>query len=180
MLQAQGIAYPAIIVKDVQASLDFYGRLGLHLVAVEPNRDDAESVVATLAVGDDSFLHLVGPAHPGVNIAQGVLGVGAMQYLALRVAASTMREAFDAMSRAGVAGSEVIERGYERLVFLEDPDGVLVTLVAWATEPPDGMPRTRVLARAAAIRDAEGAPFIEDAHVREAIGEIEAERGASE
>ncbi|MGE3855432.1 MAG: VOC family protein [Dehalococcoidia bacterium] len=173
MLQAQGVAYPAIIVKDMQASLEFYTRLGLRVICLEPNRDDEESVVATLAVGDgDSFLQLVGPTHPGVNIAAGALGVGSMQYLALRVPAQQMREMFDAMSRAGVAGSEVIERGYERLVFLEDPNGVLVTLVAWATEPPEGMPRSRVLAHAATIRESEGAPFIEDAHVRQAIAEL--------
>ena len=29
MLQAEGVAYPAIIVKDMQASLEFYARLGL-------------------------------------------------------------------------------------------------------------------------------------------------------
>jgi len=173
MLQAEGVAYPAIIVKDMQASLEFYARLGLRVLYLEPNRDDEESVVATLAVGDgDSFLQLVGPTHAGVNIAAGALGVGSMQYLALRVGAAQMRDMFDAMSRAGVAGSEVIERGYERLVFLEDPSGVLVTLVAWATDPPAGMSRSRVLEHAATIREALGAPFVEDAHVRQAIAEL--------
>ncbi len=176
MPQTLGVAYPAIIVKDMQESLDFYGRLGMRLLYMEPNRDDAESVVAMLASGDDStFLQLVGPTHAGVQIAQAVLGVGSMQYLALHVSLEQMRGMFDELSRSGVQGSEEITRGYERLVFLEDPNGVLVVLVAWDTEPPHGMSRAEVLAGAALIRDAAGVPFVEDAHVRQAIEEL---RGA--
>ena len=175
MPQTLGVAYPAIIVQNMQASIAFYARLGMRLLYREPNRDDAESVVALLAAGDDStFLQLVGPTHPGVNIAQASPGVGSMQLLALHVSRAQIASMFDELSRAGLAGSEVIERGYERLVFLEDPNGVLVTLVAWATEPPPGVSRAEVLARAAVVRDASGAAFVEDAHVRQAIAEIEA------
>ena len=175
MVQTLGVAYPAIIVKDMQESLDFYQRLGVSLLYVEPNRDDAESVVALLAAGDGStFLQLVGPTHPGVNIAEATPGVGSMQYLALHVSREQMRGMFHEMSSAGVHGSEEIVRGYERLVFVEDPNGVLITLVAWETEPPPGMTRAEVLARAAQIRDAAGAPFVEDAHVRQAIAELQA------
>ena len=176
MLQALGVAYPAVIVRDMQVSLEFYARLGLRLLFVEPNRDDAESIVATLTAGDGStFLQLVGPTHPGVNISEAKLGVGSMQYLALHVSRAQMGDLFHEMSLAGVQGSEVIERGYERLAFLEDPNGVLVTLVAWESEPPEGMSRARVLARAAEIREQSGATFIEDAHVAQAIAELSAE-----
>ena len=179
MLQTLGVAYPAIIVKDMQASLDFYGRLGLVLLYVEPNRDDAESVVALLSVGDGAgdgatFLQLVGPTHPGVTIAEATPGVGSMQYLAFRVSREQMRGMFHELSSAGVHGSEEIARGYERLVFLEDPNGVLITLVAWETEPPPGMSRATVLTRAAQIREAAGATYIEDAHVQQALAELQA------
>ena len=71
MLQTLGVAYPAIIVKNMEDSLQFYQRLGLRPLFVEPNRDDAESIVALLATGDGStFLQLVGPTHAGVNIAE--------------------------------------------------------------------------------------------------------------
>jgi len=174
MLQTQGVAYAAIIVKNMQESLDFYQRLGLRLLYMEPNRDDPESVVAVLAAGEDgSFLQLVGPTHAGVKIADASLGVGSMQYLALQVSREQMQGMFHEMSRSGVHGSEEIVRGYERMVFLEDPNGVLVTLVAWETEPPAGMPRAAVLARAGQVRDAAGAPFVEDAHVRQAIAELQ-------
>ena len=173
MVETQGVAYAAIIVKDMQESLDFYQRLGLRLLYLEPNRDDPESVVAVLAAGEGtSMLQLVGPTHAGVKIADATLGVGSMQYLALQVSREQMLGMFHELSRSGVHGSEEITRGYERMVFLEDPNGVLVTLVAWETEPPPEMPRAVVLERAGRIRDAEGAPFIEDAHVRQAIAEL--------
>jgi catechol 2,3-dioxygenase-like lactoylglutathione lyase family enzyme len=174
MLQTQGVAYAAIIVKDMQGSLDFYQRLGLRLLYLEPNRDDPESVVAVLGADGGAMLQLVGPTHAGVNIAEATLGVGSMQYVAMQVTRAQMQGMFHEMSRAGVHGSEEILRGYERMVFLEDPNGVLVTLVAWETEPPPGLPRAAVLERAGQIRDAAGAPFVEDEHVRRAIAELQA------
>ena len=175
MLQVLGVAYPAIIVKNMQESMEFYQRLGLLPLYMEPNRDDPESFCALMYCGgNDSFIMLVGPAEGArVAIAEAQPGVGSMQDLSLNVDRETMTKMWDEMSRAGVAGSEEIVRGYERLVFLEDPNGVLVTLVAWAVEPPPGMPRAAVLARATEIRDAEGAPFVEESHLRAAIASFQ-------
>lgn len=175
MLQAHGVGYPAIIVKDVEDSIRFYQRLGLMPLFVEPNRDDPESVVAVLyAGGNDTFLQLVGPIRPGaVKIADHSPGVGSMQYLSFNVSLESMRSMWDEMSRAGVQGSEEIRRGYERLVFLEDPNGVLITLTAWGVEPPAGMPRALVLQRAASIREREQAQFIEDSHIERAIAALQ-------
>lgn len=175
MLQAEGLGYPAIIVRDMQDSVRFYERLGLHPLYVEPNRDDPESIVAMLYCGGngDTFLQLVGPAKPGsVKIAEASPGIGSMQYLSFNVSLATMEQMWNEMSRAGVQGSEQITRGYERLVFLEDPNGVLITLTAWNVEPPPGMPRALVLQRAAMIRERQGAQFVEDAHIREAIEDV--------
>ncbi|MSQ29402.1 MAG: VOC family protein [Dehalococcoidia bacterium] len=174
MLQAQGVGYTAIIVHSLRDSVEFYQRLGLKLVYVEPNRDDLESLCALMyAGGNDSFIMLVGPAEGAqVVIAEAQPGVGSMQYLSFIVSHDTMSEIWHEMSNAGVSGSEEIIRGYERLVFLQDPNGVLVTLTAWSTEPPLEMPRALVLVRAAAIREREGAAFIEDSHIQQAIAEL--------
>lgn len=176
MLQAMGIGYPAIIVRDMEDSIRFYERLGLKPLYVEQNRDDPESIVAMLYCGgNDTFLQLVGPMKPGaVNIAQASPGVGSMQYLSFVVTLEQMREMWHEMSNAGVQGSEEIKRGFERLVFLEDPNGVLITLTAWGHEPPPGMPRALVLQRAAMLRDQAGAPFVEDEHVQQAIRDVDA------
>lgn len=173
-MQTSGLGYAAVIVKSVEESLEFYRKLGLQLVYVEPNRDDRESVQALLAAGNDTFLLLIGPVNPGIKLAEATLGAGSMQYLTFRVSGEQMDQMFHHMSNAGLHGSEQIVRGYERLVFLEDPNGTLVLLTAWLTEPPRGFDRARILQRAAAFREAEGSPFIEDAHVRRAIGELQA------
>ena len=171
-MELRGLGYPAIICKDMQQSLEFYTKLGLRHLYSEPNRDDAESVQALLHAGGDAYLLLVGPTHQGVNIADASLGVGSMQYLTLQVSGAVMDQTYFVLSSAGVHGSEEIRRGYERLVFLEDPNGVLIALVAWASEPPPGVDRAEVLAKAGELKDAEGAAFVEDEHVQRAIAEL--------
>lgn len=168
-MELLGIGYPAVICRDMEGSIDFYSKLGMTHVYTEPNRDDAESVQALMHAGGDSYLLLVGPTSSEVKIAEASLGVGSLQYLSLRVSSTFMDQAYFELSSAGLQGSEEIRRGYERLVFLEDPSGVLVTLLAWVTEPPPGMDRAAVLSRAAELREAQRAPFIEDEHIRAAI-----------
>jgi catechol 2,3-dioxygenase-like lactoylglutathione lyase family enzyme len=172
-VQVGGIGYPALIVKNVEESVAFYQRaFGMELLYLEPNRDDAESVQALLRASDENFILLIGPVDPNLKLAEASLGVGSMQYLALRVSPTTLDRAFFELSSSGVRGSEEIRRGYERLVFLEDPNGVLLILSAWNTEPPAGLARADVLRRAAALRDADRAPFIEDTHIQRAIAEL--------
>lgn len=174
MLQARGVGYTAIIVRSLRDSMEFYQRLGLTPIYVEPNRDDPESYCALMYCGgNDSFILLVGPAEgTRVSIADAQPGVGSMQYLSFNLSRDTMTEIWHEMSNAGVSGSEEIVRGYERLVFLEDPNGVLITLTAWTTEPPPGMPRALVLARAAAIRERDSSAYVEDTHIQQAIAEL--------
>lgn len=172
-MELSGVGYPAIIVKNLDESIEFYGNLGGSVVYVEPNRDDPESSQALLHVGGDDHVMLIGPNDPNLKLAEASLGVGSMQYLTLRVSSKFMDQAFFTRSAAGLHGSEEIRRGYERLVFLEDPNGVLVLLVAWATEPPPEMSRSRVLSRAAHFRQEAGATFVEDEHVQRAIAELQ-------
>ena len=171
-MELRGLGYPSIICKELQASIDFYAKLGMRHLFSEPNRDDPESAQALLHAGGDSYLLLVGPTHEGVKIAESRPGVGSMQYLALQVAGTFIDQAYFQLSSTGLQASEEIRRGYERLVFLEDPNQVLIALVAWTTEPPAGMSRSAVLARAGELKEAQGAPFLEDDHLRLAIAEL--------
>ena len=174
-MQVTGLGYPAIIVKNMEESLAFYQRaLGMELLYTEPNRDDADSVQAMLHAGNDAFLLLIGPIDPNTKLAESSLGVGSMQYLTLSVPGEAIDRAFFELSNAGVHGSEEIRRGYERLIFLEDPNGLLLLLTAWATEPPPGMSRSAVLQRAQQLREAQGAPFLEDYHIQGAITQLSA------
>ncbi len=172
-MHVSGLGYPAIIVKNMEESIGFYTKtFGMQHLYTEPNRDDAESSQALLHAGNDTYLLLVGPNDPNLKLAEASLGVGSMQYLSLRAPGDLMDRAFFELSSVGAQASEEIRRGYERLVFIEDPNGILVTLIAWTAEPPPGLSRPAVLARAAAIREAERVPFIEDSHLRQAIAEL--------
>ena len=174
-MEISGLAYPAVIVRNIEQSIDFYRRaFDMTHLYTEQNRDDEESLQALLHAGENGYLLLIGPKDPQLKLADASLGVGSVQYLALRVSAEALDRAFFELSNAGVHASEEIRRGYERLVFLEDPNGVLIILTAWTTEPPPGMSRPQVLARASALRDAQDSPFIEDAHIRQAIAELSA------
>ena len=174
-MQVNGLGYPAIIVKNMDESVGFYTKtFGMQHLFTEPNRDDPESAQALLHAGNDTYVLLVGPTNPNVKLADATLGVGSMQYLSLQVPAALMDRAFYELSSVGAQISEEIRRGYERLVFMEDPNGVLIILTAWTTEPPAGLSRADVLAKAAAHRDAQRVPFIEDAHIRQAIADLSA------
>lgn len=169
-----GVGYPAIIVKSIDESVDFYRKLGATVLYGEPNRDDPESVQLLLNLGAENFLMLIGPRDPSFKLAEASLGAGSMQYITINVTTQFMDQAFFELSNAGIQGSEEIRRGYERLIFLEDPNGVLLLLVAWAVEPPPGISRARILTRAAQFREEAGETYIEEAHVSRAIAEIQA------
>ncbi len=172
-MQVQHLGYPAIICKSMDESIAFYTRaFGMHHLFTEPNRDDSESVQALLHAGGDTYLLLVGPTRADIKLAEAQLGIGSMQYLSLTVPGAELDRAYAELAASGVRASEEIRRGYERLVFLEDPNGVLITLTAWITDPPPALARADVLTRAAALRAAEAAPFLEDGHIRRAIAAL--------
>jgi catechol 2,3-dioxygenase-like lactoylglutathione lyase family enzyme len=173
-MELSGIGYPAIIVKNIDESTEFYRKLGASVLYSEPNRDDSESIQLLLHVGADNYLMLIGPRDPSLKLAESSLGAGSMQYITINVTTQFMDQAFFELSNVGLHGSEEIRRGYERLIFLEDPNGVLLLLVAWTVEPSPGISRARILARAAQFRDETGETFIEEPHIRRAIAEIEA------
>lgn len=172
-MDVNGLGYPALIVKNMDESIGFYTKtFGMTHLYTEPNRDDPESLQALLHAGAETYLLLVGPRDPNMKLAEASLGVGSMQYITLHVPGAVMDRAFFELSSVGAQASEEIRRGYERLVFMEDPNGILVLLTAWAVEPPPGVSRPAVLARAAAIRDAQRLPFIEEPHLQQAIAEL--------
>ena len=168
-MELRGLGYPALICKDMQASIDFYEKLGMRRLFMEPNRDDPDSVQVLMHAGGEDYLLLVGPNREGINIAESSPGVGSMQYLTLHVSGEFIDQAYFRLSSVGLQASEEIRRGYERLVFLEDPNQILIALIAWTTEPPAGMSRSAVLAKAGELKEAQNAPFLEDDHLRRAI-----------
>ena len=81
-------------------------------------------------------------------------------------------QAFFELSKVGLHGSEEIVRGYERLIFLEDPNGVLILLTSWTVDIPTGMNRATILKLAGDIRNLNGDTFVETSHIESAIQEL--------
>ena len=139
-MKVDGLHHVTAITADVEANLDFYGRLlGLRLVWQGVNADDPE--MRHIAYGDEcgnpgsvvTFFDM-----PGVS--RGRAGAGMVHRLLLRVADE---EALDFWERRLARNGVSIERSGDLLVFA-DPDGLglgLVVddgedepLVAWAAD----------------------------------------------
>jgi|TARA_B110000116_G_C16790471_1_gene563424 catechol 2,3-dioxygenase-like lactoylglutathione lyase family enzyme len=131
-MEVIGIGYLAIICQNLQESINFYCKgLGFEEIYQETNRDDKESTQVLLMTKSGNGIMLIGPNDPKMKLAEKNIGVGSMQYLTLYVTNIELDKAFYTLSNVGIQISEEIERGYERMVFLEDPNGTLITLTSW-------------------------------------------------
>ena len=124
-MKVDGLHHVTAITADVEANLDFYGRLlGLRLVWQGVNADDPE--MRHVAYGDErgtpgsvvTFFDM-----PGV--ARGRPGSGMVHRLLLRVADAKALDFWERrLARAGVAADRVADR-----LLFSDPDGLALELV---------------------------------------------------
>jgi glyoxalase family protein len=173
------ISHPGISGAHTAATIRFYTEvLGMELVLRQPNLDFEAEDHLLFHVGGDNFIAYFLPREEGsVPYEQASGGSGHMDHLAIDVDAASIEEAMERLRREGVAFEGPIERGYERSIYFQDPNGVTVELLTWHTPPPEGMSQAEILKRAQALREARGAEIIEDEDVREAIAELSARRG---
>ena len=120
-MKVDALHHVTAITADVEANLDFYGRLlGLRLVWQGVNADDPE--MRHIAYGDErgiiTFFDM-----PGVG--RGRPGAGMVHRLLLRVADAA---ALDFWERRLADGSVVLDRCADRLTF-SDPDGNSLIIV---------------------------------------------------
>ena len=167
-MEVIGIGYLAIICQNIDESINFYcNGLGFEKIYQEPNRDDPESTQVLLMNKNGNGIMLVGPNNPNMKLAERNIGVGSMQYLALYVKNIDLDEAFYNLSNAGIQISEEIQRGYERIVFLEDPNGTLVTLISWpGIDNLDTSQYINTLKEVETFRKKDKSEFIEKKHFK--------------
>ena len=169
------ISHPAISGANAKETIRFYTEtLGMELVLRQPNLDYEPEEHLFFHVGDDNFIAYFVPKE-GVDPStyeQARGGSGHMDHLAIDIRMADL-DAFRArLTAAGVAVEGPIDRGYERSIYFPDPNGVTIELLAWITEPPEGMSQAAIIRRAQQLREARGAAFIEDVDVRAAIAEL--------
>ena len=167
LMEVLTIGYVAIICQNLEESLNFYcNGLGLKKIYSEPNRDDNESTQILLASQKGPCLMLIGPNDPKMKLSQAALGVGSMQYLTFYVTNTELDNAFYTLSNAGIQISEEIKRGYERIIFIEDPSGTLVTLTSWkGINSSDLSNNTERLKKAESFRRTEKSEYIQEHHL---------------
>jgi glyoxylase I family protein len=125
---ARGVHHLALICSDVEQTIRFYqDLLGFPLVGMFENRDYAGSTHFFFDIGNDNLLAFFD--FPGLGLGQAVEAVGAVQHIALSVG----EDEFGVLrARLDEAGVEYLgpDRGLDRSMYLKDPDGIQIELLA--------------------------------------------------
>ncbi|MEA2685092.1 MAG: glyoxylase family protein [Actinomycetota bacterium] len=125
---AGGVHHLALICSDVEQTVRFYqDLLGFPLVEMFENRDYPGSTHFFMDIGNDNLLAFFD--FPGLGLGQAVEATGSVQHIALSVS----QESFDLLKeRLDGAGVEYLgpDRGLTRSMYLKDPDGIQIELLA--------------------------------------------------
>jgi catechol 2,3-dioxygenase-like lactoylglutathione lyase family enzyme len=134
---ARGIHHTALFSSDVERTIQFYqGVLEFPLTEVIENRDYAGSTHFFFDVGNGNLLAFFD--FPGLDLGQYAEVLGGLHHIAISVTPENWRHLQTKLDEAEVAYRE--ESGAS--VYLRDPDGVRVELIA---DPLGEMYGTKVL-----------------------------------
>ncbi|MFM7060325.1 MAG: VOC family protein [Actinomycetes bacterium] len=125
---ARGVHHVALICSDPAATIDFYQRiLGFPLVEIFENRDYPGSLHFFFDLGAGNLLAFFD--FPGLGLGPTIETLGSLQHLAISV---TMDALAAARARIEAEGIEYRgpDLGVERSIYVRDPDGVQIELVA--------------------------------------------------
>lgn len=133
---ARGVHHLAMICSDVEQTVRFYQEvLGFPLVDVMENRDYPGSTHFFHDIGNDNLLAFFD--FPGLGLGQAVEALGAVQHVAI----SVDRAAFEQVrGRLDAAGLPYLgpDRGLTDSIYVKDPDGVQIELIAEPLRVMDG------------------------------------------
>ena len=166
------IAHPAFSGSHREATLHFYRDiLGMDVVLLQDNLDVPEEDHFFFHVGEDNFIAYFLPK-PGVDtgLQPAQSGSGWLDHFAIDVEPGSIEAWADRLAEAGVSIDGPIDRGYERSIYFQDPNGVTIELLCWLTPLPPGTSQAEVIKAAQESRIRRGAGHIEDQDIREALG----------
>ena len=143
--------------------------LGMPLVLRQPNLDDPSQTHLFFDTGDGRILtFFVSDDRPSARGQRG--GVGAVHHLCFSVAPDRYEEVMEALETAGKRYN-VFDRGIFHSIYTHDNNGLVIELSTDKYEFPDDR-RGEVLAKAQELREADGAEYAKDEHLRGAIEEL--------
>ena len=172
-IKTKGINHPALFGRNLDETIKFYTEvLGMSLVLRQPNLDEPRMTHLFFSAGNGAFIAFFVPNDDtDLNLRRGSEGIGSMQHLAMNLDV-TIEEAMETLNKYKIKFSGPIDRGYERSLYFNDPNEIMIELMSWITPLPVGADEADVISRAQIIRENEGAYNIEDKHVRQAMIEL--------
>ena len=171
------ILHPGIAGANTAATIHFYTEvLGMEIVLRQPNLDYEPEDHYLFHVGNDNFIAYFLPRDEAAQAASyepARPGSGHMDHLAIEMDGPALEEAMKRLRAAGIDFDGPLERGYERSLYLKDPNGVTLELLAWHTSPPAHLSQAAILQQAQRLREARGAAIVEDEDIRRAIAALD-------
>jgi len=133
---ARGVHHLALICSDVEQTVRFYQDvLGFPLVDVMENRDYPGSTHFFHDIGHDNLLAFFD--FPGLGLGDAVEAVGAVQHLAISVDRTAFEEIRDRLDAAHLPYLGP-DRGLTDSIYVKDPDGIQIELLAEPLRVMDG------------------------------------------
>jgi glyoxylase I family protein len=133
---ARGVHHLALICSDVEQTVRFYQEvLGFPLVDVMENRDYPGSTHFFHDIGNDNLLAFFD--FPGLGLEQAVESIGAVQHVAISVDRGSFEAIRDRLDAAGLPYLGP-DRGLTDSMYVKDPDGVQIELLAEPLRIMDG------------------------------------------
>ncbi len=133
---ARGVHHLAMICSDVETTVRFYQDvLGFPLVDVMENRDYPGSTHFFLDIGNDNLLAFFD--FPGLGLAEATETLGSVQHVAISVDRPSFEAIKERLDAAGVAYVGP-DRGLTDSMYVKDPDGIQIELLAEPLRIMDG------------------------------------------
>jgi glyoxylase I family protein len=133
---ARGVHHLALVCSDVETTVRFYQDvLGFPLIEVMENRDYPGSTHFFHDIGNGNLLAFFD--FPGLGLGEAVEAHGSVQHIAI----SVERASFDAAkARLDAGGVPYLgpDRGLTTSIYVKDPDGVQIELIAEPLRVMDG------------------------------------------
>jgi catechol 2,3-dioxygenase-like lactoylglutathione lyase family enzyme len=176
-LQSQAIHHITLTGADRQTSIDFWsGLLGMPLVFEQPNLDVPEEGHLYFDPGDGRLITVFTREDRKPDPARTPTEPGCVHHIAISVSRATFNQAVERLNDRAIAHSGVKDRGFMDSIYFKDPLGLLIELASYRFEPPLDFSHADVLARAHALRVAQGDRNIAEIHLADAIAQLCNER----
>src|SRR5207253_1332466 len=133
---ARGVHHMALICNDVEQTIQFYQELlGFPLVEMMENRDYKGSTHLFFDIGHDNLLAFFD--FPGLGLEPGVEALGGVQHIAISIYPDAYQQIKARLDKRGIAYLGP-DRGVLTSMYVKDPDGIQIELIAEPLKVMDG------------------------------------------